>query len=176
MKRLDLEFRSRRPASRRGRWLLLGVAVAFGADLGVSYHGVREAIAVTEQRLAQLGRRQDGAGRTGATPVSFSAEEVALARETFGRLSIPWDDLFGALESTPTEKVVLLAIEPDPGSGKVVISGEGQDYLAVLSYVLNLRRSSTLADVHLVKHERRQNGAQQPVTFSVSASWSRPRQ
>jgi len=87
------------------------------------------------------------------------------------RLSLPWDGLFSALESAASDQVALLAIEPDPRSGTVVISGTSKDYLAALTYVLNLRRDEKLGRVQLVRHEVKQNEPQRPVAFAVSASW-----
>ena len=62
-------------------------------------------------------------------------------RETVQRLSLPWDELFSALESAASDKVALAGIEPDPRNGTVTISGDSKDYLAALSYVLNLSRT-----------------------------------
>lgn len=175
MKRLELDFRKTRPASPWAGWVLLAIAVAFAADLGMSYYSVREAVGWKEARLARLGPQASGGSRTGTPPRSISAEEIAFARETIRRLSVPWDELFRALESTLTDKVALLAIEPDPRSGTVVISGDGQDYVSTLDYVTKLGRTDVLSHVHLVKHELRQNEPRQPVGFSISASWKEAR-
>jgi hypothetical protein len=67
--------------------------------------------------------------------------------------------------------VALLAIEPDPKTGTVLITGDSKDYLAALTYVLNLSRTETLSKVQLVRHEMKQNDPQKPVGFAVSASW-----
>jgi len=171
MQRLDLDFRKTRPASPWAGWVLLTIAIAFMADLGVSYYGVREAITQKEARLAKLGQPADGAKRDGARPQRISTEEIAFASETIQRISMPWGDLFNALESTPTDKVALLAIEPDPKSGTVLISGDGKDYVATIDYVSKLGRAKTLSHVHLIKYELRQNDPQQPVAFSIMASW-----
>lgn len=152
---------------------MLAVALALIMDLGVSYYGVRKDVARNEARLAKAGRPADGAGRAAAAARAISPEELAVARETIQRLSMPWDNLFGALESAATDQVALLAIEPDPKSGTVVILAEGKDYAAALSYVLELSRAKTLSQVHLVKHELQESDPQRPVAFSVSASWSR---
>ena len=167
MRRLDLDYRRTRPASPWAGWLLLALALGFSADLAVSYLGVREAVARKEARLARIGHPAPGAN--GAAARDVSPEEIAFARETIRRLSVPWDDLFGALESTLTDKVALLAIEPDPKSGTIVISGDGRDYVSTLDYVSELGRSGVLDQVHLVKHELRASGPQQPVAFSISA-------
>ena len=97
-------------------------------------------------------------------------------RETVDRLGLPWDTLFGALESAATDQVALLGIEPDPKAGTVVISGDSKDYLAALSYVLNLGRAGALSRVQLVRHEAKPNDPQGPVSFAVSAAWSEARQ
>jgi len=165
MQRLDLDFwRTRRASPWAGR-LLLVVALTVTADMGLGYRGLLESVAQAQASLARLEPRR----RSAAT---VSPEEVALARETVQRLSLPWGSLFGALESAASSQVALLAIEPDPRAGTVTISGDSKDYLAALTYVLNLRHSDALASVQLVRHELKQNDPQRPVAFSVSASWT----
>src|SRR4030095_14945457 len=101
-----------------------------------------------------------------------SAEEVASAKDTVQRLSTPWGNLFGALEQAATDQVALLAIEPDPKAGTVLISGDSKDYLAVLSYVLTLSHAPALDRVQLVRHEVKTDDPQKPVRFAVSAGWA----
>jgi hypothetical protein len=175
MRRLDLDFCRIRPASPWAGWVLIVIAAAFIAELGVSYLGAREALVQKQQRLAQLGRPTEFAKRTGAGSQRVSAEEIAFAAETIRRLATPWDTLFTALESAASDDVALLAIDPDPASGTVVISGESRNYLTALSYVLDLRRAKTLSRVQLLKHELRQNDPRRPVAFSISASWREAR-
>ena len=104
---------------------------------------------------------------TKATP-----QEVAAVRETVQRLSLPWDELFAALEAAASDTITLAAIEPDTGKGTVTISADGKDYLAALSYVSNLSRSERLDRVQLVRHEQKANSAGSSVSFAVSAAWS----
>lgn len=185
--RLDLDFRFARSASWIGA-LLLAMALGFAADLGYSYLQVSEASAHKQARLAQLSqalsRSGDSAARLHAASRNASPEEVKAARESLRQLSMPWSRLFQALESAGgrhAQQIALLALEPDPESGSVRISGEGKDYLAVLNYVLELRRAGTLADVALVHHEvndavaREANGSRR-VAFSISASWGEAKQ
>jgi len=165
MQALKLDFRRGRPGAAWAGPLLLALAIAFVVDVGLSYSKLKSSIRDKEARVARAapGSRQAAA--------KVTPEEIALARETVQRLSLPWDGLFSALESAASDQVALLAIEPDPRSGTVVISGTSKDYLAALTYVLNLRRDEKLGRVQLVRHEVKQNEPQRPVAFAVSASW-----
>lgn len=165
MQELRLDFCRTRP---RSRWLapaLLVLAAAFAGDVGFSYVKARKDVSAREAELAKL------APRTYSPRKAVPAEEVAAARETVQRLSMPWDELFNALESAASDRVALLAIEPDPKAGTVTISGDSKDYLAALTYVLNLSRAESLRQVRLSRHEVKQNDPQKTVNFSVSAAW-----
>jgi hypothetical protein len=163
MKQLQLDFR----ASERGsRWLgrvLLALAAAVCLDAGLSYWEAKKMFAAHEARLAK---------RAPASPApKATAQEVAAVRETVQRLALPWHELFAALESAASDKVMLAAIEPDTAKGTVTISGDGKDYLAALSYVANLSRTEGLERVELVRHERKNGDPNGAVSFAVSAAW-----
>ena len=163
MQRLDLDFsQSRRGSLWLGR-LLLGVAALVMVDAGVSYQTANEALRENEARLAKPAPR-------GRAP-KVSPQEIAAVRETVQRLSLPWDELFVALESAANDRVALAAIEPDVRAGTVKISGDGKDYLSALSYVANLSRTEGLDAVQLVRHEHKANEPSGPVSFAVSAAW-----
>jgi hypothetical protein len=161
MQRLDLDFLARRRSPWAGR-VLLAVAVAFTGDVAFSFYQARTSFVMNKAALAK-------APRAGISSKKVTAEEVAAARDTVQRLSTPWGNLFGALEAAANDQVALLAIEPDPKAGTVVIQGDSKDYLAALTYVLNLSNVPTLGNVHLMRHEAKGNA----VTFAVSAAWSR---
>jgi hypothetical protein len=155
--RLDLDFVARRRASPWVGRVLLAVAATICADMGLQYHDLSTMLSEGRSNLARSGRP--------ARPVS--AAEVAAARETVQRLSLPWTSLFTAIESAASDKVALTAIEPDPRTGTVKIVGDSKDYLAALTYVLNLSRAEGLSSVQLVRHETRRES----VGFTISASW-----
>ena len=167
MQELDLDFRRTRTAPPWTGRVLLAVAVAFTADVGVTYYQMRQAVAQKELRLAKAGRPL----AAGTARPAVSEDELAAARETIERLARPWNNLFQALEGTPAHRIALLAIQPDAKAGTVVISGEGEDYPSVLAYVAALGSTRTLDRVHLVRHELTQDDKQR-VAFSVAASWS----
>jgi len=166
MRALRLDFSRTRPAPRWTAPLLLAIAMVFAGDAAFSFLSTLKDVRDSETALAKLEPRTYSPSR------KASVEEVAAARETVQRLSTPWDSLFTALESAADEHVALLAIEPDPKSGTVLISGDSKDYLSALTYVLNLGRSEALSHVQLARHEVRTTEPQRPVSFSVSATWS----
>ncbi len=165
MVRLDIDFVRSRPRSAWAGRLLFAIALAVAADAGWTYLRLREALSADQGRLAVVQPR---------APRKVAAEELTAARETVQRLTLPWTQLFGALESAASPQVALLAIEPDPRTGKVTISGDSKDYLAALTYVLNLRRAEGLANVELVRHEQTADDPRRPVAFSISATWGSP--
>ena len=164
MQRLVLDFVAQPRSPWAARVLLLAALAVIG-DMTFSFVALTRANAAAEKRLAQLGPRALQAAR------AVSSDELAAARDTAQRLSLPWTQLFAALESASNDQVALLAIEPDARAGTVTISGDSKDYLAALTYVLNLSRADALSRVQLVRHELKQNDPQRPVAFTVSASW-----
>ncbi|MGQ0524064.1 MAG: PilN domain-containing protein [Betaproteobacteria bacterium] len=175
MGRLDIDFIKVRPATPWMRWALLAIAIALCIDLGVSYYSARQRIAANAQRLTDIQRSTDGAARSGTAARVPAPEDVKIAQETVQRLAMPWGTLFRALENSASETVTLLAIDPQPRNGTVVISGEALSYSALLDYVAALGAAGTLERPHLLRHERRRDEAQDIVAFSIIASWSKPK-
>ena len=164
MQRIDLDFVRRRRASRWAGRVLLAAALGMAGDLATTYVGLQRDVKANEAIVARAQPHKPVA--------AVSREEMALAKDTVERLALPWSKLFAALESAATDQVALLAIEPDTKSGTVKISGDSKDYLAALTYVLNLSRAESLSHVQLVRHEVKQNDPQHPVAFSISAAWN----
>lgn len=165
MQRIELDFVRRRPASRWAGRVLLAVSLGIAGEMAYTFVQLQSAVRANEAAVARAQPRKN-------TLPAAPAEEVAAARETVDRLALPWTRLFAALEGAASDQVALLAIEPDTKSGTVTISGDSKDYLAALTYVLNLSRSDALSKVELVRHEVKQNDPQRPVSFSIQAAWN----
>lgn len=170
MRCLDLDF----CAARRPRWAayaLAAVALAFATDSTVRYQTARADVESKLVRLAKAPQVREAPPKPGAAAI----DERAFAQQTIKRLMTPWDELFDALEASSSERVALLAIEPDAEARTVNLSGEAKDYLSALTYAANLGEQKALSKVHLVRHEVRQSGPMRPVAFGVSASWGNGR-
>ena len=164
MQAIKIDFCRTRKAPRWVAPVLMLLALGFCGDVAVSFFKERNAYLKNERALAALDPRSYRPAR------SASAEEIAVAKDTVQRLSMPWDKLFGALEQAASDQVALLAIQPDPKAGTVLISGDSKDYLAALTYVLNLSRSDALSRVQLARHEMKQDQGKS-VGFAVQATW-----
>ena len=164
MQRIELDFIRRGPRSRWAPRVLLACALGLAGDMALSYVQTLREVHTNEAVVARA--------RPHAPVAKASPEELALARDTVEHLGLPWAKLFAALEAAGSDKVALLAIEPDTKSGTVKISGDSKDYLATLGYVLTLSQNDALSHVQLVRHEVKQNDPQHPVAFSISAAWN----
>lgn len=174
MERLELDYLRAGWRRLAAVYLLAAVAIACAAYVSLSYRTLRNDIAIKEARLAKRGAMAIQEPAAAAAP-PLSTEEYAFARDTVRRLSTPWTTLFQALEAAQTDRVTLLAIEPDVENRTLGVSGEAKDYLATLTYVANLADQKTLARVHLARHEVRRGPQQRPIAFTVSAAWKEER-
>ena len=168
--RVELDHLRKTPRPARISWLLLAIALAFAADVASSYIKTRMEIEARTAKLARLSGAlpaREAAASTGA----LSKEEFGAAQDTILRLSMPWDNVFRALEAARSDDVALLSIEPDAGSGSLSITGEARSYPAALTYVAWLAHEKTLKNVRLARHEIDRNDARQRVSFTISADW-----
>lgn len=155
--------------------VLAGAAIALAAHAGLSYRALRTEVGLKEARLfakrTAAPQRAQLAAQAAAQAAPLDTQEYAFARDTVRRLATPWDDLFLDLERAHSDRVALLAIEPDAENRTVRVSGEAKDYLGTLTYVANLAGQKTLTRVYLARHEIRRGPQQRPVSFTVSAAW-----
>jgi hypothetical protein len=109
----------------------------------------------------------------------MSAEEKAgfkpefiRANEMVRQLSVPWDELFKAVEATSFDDVALLSIQPDASKQSLTLTAEAKDFAGMLEYVRRLGQEPLLADVQLTNHHLQQQDPQKPVRFVVMMNWT----
>jgi Tfp pilus assembly protein PilN len=166
MRALDLDLVRRRPAW--PSWLMLLLGLALTGQVVLDTLNLR-----AEERLLQARR----AGRAPAAvqptpPVNEPLRrELDAAQQVLSELALPWEALFQAIETAIDGHTALLAIEPDAGRHAVRITGEARNYLAILSLMARLEATQPLARVHLLNHQIRDDVAQRPYQFTLSATW-----
>ena len=175
MRALRLDYVAGRVASRAGPvFLVAGVLLAALALL--EHRAVREELTAQQSRLAEIrtsGKPAAAGAPRSAGDVQAAAQDVKAAQLALQRLSLRWDQLFGALESAQVSGVALLAIEPDAGKSMVKLSAEARSADDMLDYVARLQAADGLADVMLASHQIKQGDPLQPLRFAVVAAWAR---
>jgi Tfp pilus assembly protein PilN len=170
MRRIDLDYRVRKP---RLGWALLSVGAVMAATVMIAYMNLAN-------EAGQWQVAADKAMRPAkATAVSNAAQgdavrvaqEIEQANDVVRRLSLPWHDLFKAMENSALDKVALLSVQPDPQQRIVSLNGEAQAYADVLTYMLKLDASGALTKARLLNHEVKRDDPQHPVAFTVTARW-----
>lgn len=97
------------------------------------------------------------------------SEQVARANIVLAALNLPWDAMFGELESIAEDNVALLSIQPDAVGKHIRLAGEARRYEDVLAYVKKLEKTVGFANVYLLGHEARDDGG---ISFNLSADWA----
>jgi len=170
MRKLDLDFSVQHRRVAWPGWALLLIGLALWGELSISYISLHREMSGLENMLLKSGMAGKMSQQKGVA--SYTTEEFAQAQEIISRISIPWGELFKAVESVKVERVALLALEPDPKTGALQLRGEAGDLAGLLTYIARLDRTSELHDVYLLRHEISQGGnPQRPVTFIISARW-----
>lgn len=172
--RLDFEFHVKPRAPLAG-WLLLGMSCVFCADVAGTYVHVKERTRDAMQRLAALPADARAAVQPEPEYQPKDTErESAFARTVITRMSLPWNDLFRALNASQIEDVQLLGVEPDAEARTVRITAEARDIPAMLTYVARLEGERYFQRAGLVQQETKRDAPRQGISFVVAAAWKKP--
>lgn len=154
-------------------WLgvaLLVMAILGMITLGNHYSRLSEQVSSAE---AKFSHSQNSANRSNS-PIQNSvelAQEISNANEVLHQLSVPWEALFQAVESSGGGKVTLLALEPDVEKHQVKINGETKNFKSLTNYLTQLQGQLVFGSVYLQSHQVQQQDPDKPVRFSLLATW-----
>ena len=166
---LDFQPRIRSP---RAGWLLLALACVFAADVARNHAEDQARTRKALQALAKLpveSATAPGVSESAYQPKDLERES-AFARGVITRMSMPWNDLFRALQATKVDNVELLSVEPDADARTVRISAEARDIPAMLTYLARLESERYFQRTGLVQQEAKRD-ARGGISFVVSATW-----
>lgn len=159
-------------------WLglaVLAVALAMLAATAAHYRTLERRIAFWEARAERFerlsSRRVHAAPPLTEQEARLQALEVKQANQVVDQLTLPWNALFKAVESSGGKDVALLSMEPDMQKGTVKISGEAKDLDALLDYVEKLSARQVFDRVFLQNHKIQQTDPEKPLRFSLLAYW-----
>ena len=129
-----------------------------------------------ENQLASKERKRAPVTRgTAERDNKRTAEDLKLADSIAERLTIPWSNLFDALETSQHER----RRTARAGAGRVETTaahygggGGAKDKNDMLDYVRRLSDDPRLVNVHLMDHQLQAQTPGEPVRFSIQASWA----
>ena len=165
MRALDLDLFRKRPSWPCWAVLLVGLGLAGDAALQ------RERLVEQVQELERPRTLVRAAHQRNDALPPEAQRELEGARRLLQELVLPWDTLFRSIEASADKDSGLLSIEPDADKRAVRITGEARDYRSVLDFVTRLSEKPGLEHVHLLNHQIREDVAEKPFVFTLTASW-----
>jgi len=89
------------------------------------------------------------------------------------KLNFPWLDLLTSLEVVKQNYpyVTLIAIQPNPSKGEVLITGEVTDLKTLLAFVSSLEKQAIFQDVFLVNQRRLELNDNKGLAFTLKMGW-----
>ena len=174
---LQLDFR-RSPSSpwRWFGWGLLTVAVSSAVIFSRQYAEIDQRHADLQSRADQLDERVRAAssGRSTTTADPQALADLRRANVIIDQLTVPWDDLFDALEAAGSRSLGVLSLTPNARDRTVRLAGESLSMNELLAYVDRLGAQTTLSRVHLLGYNAVQRDGVSVVSFTLSAIWRLP--
>ncbi len=166
--RLDLDYAPRRSGTRLIGLALLAVAASIAVWLALERAAAVRETAALQGQLDRAARKPAAAPRLDPR----LAREVRQANEVLVRMAAPWERLFAAVEAASNPRIALLALNPDPKSGKIELSGEAAERGALVEYLAALRQQPALKNVYLLSEQATVQGASRALRFAVTATWT----
>ncbi len=174
MRALELDFLHPAGPQFRVGAALLALGVAAAVLVAWRYYALGRDVGELEERLAdvrRLERRELPRMRLTAGDAKVLAQEVGRANAVLASLTLPWDAMFGELESAASASVGLLGIQPDASGRQVRLAGEARSFEELLAYIGRLEATAGFANVLLATHELKPGGTQRAVAFTLTADW-----
>lgn len=170
MRSLRIDFARPAAAPAWFGWGLLAVSLAAAALLAAEFRAAQTELARLEDRAERLRARESRAVAGDPRSARVLREELQRARAVTQQLSLPWGRLFQAVEGAASQKVALIALQPESAQGLVRITAEARDLAQALEFVKRLSATRQLRGVHLASHQVQTEDALRPVRFVVLAS------
>ncbi len=165
---LSIDFAPRTWArNRTARWLMVMSVLTWVLGWGLAQH-IGERRMVLQQSLDEA-----GAGGTQARAAqrqagqALTTEAARSINEAIGKLNLPWEFIFAALDVAAMPNVVLLGLEPDMAASTVRLGGQAASLDRVLEYRRRLEAADGIASAVLVRHEMHRG----EVRFGIEVRW-----
>lgn len=93
------------------------------------------------------------------------------ARKVITQLSLPWNELFEAIESVENPDIAVLQIQPSAEQKLVRITAEARASSDIERYINALNKTESLGNVRMISHQLKTDDPQKPLVFTIIANW-----
>ncbi|MBC7957414.1 MAG: hypothetical protein H7Y33_16290 [Cytophagales bacterium] len=170
----ELEFYGHsRPRWRWLGWGMLVVAVLAGLALSEQLAEASQRHTAAESRHAQLNERLRAKTprRTVLAPDPQTLADVQRANIIIDQLTVPWDELFDAVEAADARGLAVLSLTPNARDRSLRLAGESRSMADLLAYVGRVAEQPVLSQVHLQGYNTVVREGMPVVAFTLAATW-----
>lgn len=164
-------------AGKRLSWLgvtALGLGIMGLLLVTLHYRNLSQKIFDQDMLVEKLQAQEKSTYMFPATEVRSdeqTARETKQVNAAIHQLSLPWKDLFAAIEGTRTNDIAVLSIEPEVSKELVNISAEAKKLDSMLDYAANLHKVALFREVVILNHQVQEQDPEKPIRFVVQAVW-----
>ncbi len=174
---LQLDFKQ--PPASRARWvgwLVLAAAVPAVVLTSEAYSRADQTWDLAQSRHAHLqGRLQaDSSQHMVAPPDAATLAAIRRANAVIDQLSVPWADLFNAVEAADARGLGVLSLTPNARDRTLRLAGEARSMGEMLAYAERMAAQPTLRQVHLLGYSTAVRDGVSVVSFTLAATWRQP--
>jgi hypothetical protein len=175
MRPLFLDYRRDNPTQHRIGMAALALVTMSVLALGGYYRNLSVQAAQMESLVAKVEHKLHPA-RSGVMTSSADAQqagaEIKVANEVIMQLTLPWNELFNALEEANSSNIALLGIEPNAAKRQVRVMGEAKNSAALFAYIRILQAGKSMSGVYLKHQQVQEQNPEKPIRFTLDASWT----
>ena len=175
MRPLSLDYRRDNPTQHRIGMIVLGVVAAGVVALGIYYQNISSQAMQLEEMVAKVEKKthpEQLETNTPAVDTRQAGAEIKVANEVIMQLTLPWDELFTALEEANSSNIALLGIEPNATKRLVRVTGEAKNSAALFAYIRVLQANKSMSGVYLKHQQVQEQSPEKPIRFTLDASWT----
>ncbi len=173
MRQISLDYMRENQIQHRVGMLMAVIAAAGLVALGVYYRNLTAQSARLEDSVAQMKLHLGHAGMTtSGVDAQHAVVEIKDANEVIMQMTLPWSELFNALEEANSNNIALLGIEPDARRRVVRVSGEAKNSEALFAYLRALQAIKSMSGVYLKSQQVQERSPEKPIRFTLDASWT----
>lgn len=175
MRRLSLDYQRPALSSPWPGLVMLTLALFWAGDLVLDYRQVTDEITARTPAIIDVAvhRKAPAPNEPVRSPAQIQnlKQDIELTNRIIAELTVPWEELFNAVESAQNGDIALLELQPDTHRKILTISGEARNFTALSGYLHRVQAQRSFANVYLLRHEVQTEDPQRPIRFELKADW-----